>query len=309
MAFRPATTESPLVRLILIGLALLVLSLFLLLPLAAVFAEAFRRGWEVFLASLHDETALSAIKLTLLAAAISVPLNTLFGVAAAWLVTKFRFKGRAFLLSLIDLPFAVSPVIAGLVWVMIFGAKGWFPPTAMAEAFAPAARFAAWAAEYRGFAWLFSGLAEWLADPKIVFAFPGIVIATVFVTFPFVARELIPLMESQGSDQEEAAITLGARGWHVFFRITLPNIKWGLFYGVLLCNARAMGEFGAVSVVSGHIRGATNTLPLHIEVLYNEYQFSAAFACATLLAFLALVTLGMKSVVEHFSGHQSSGHK
>jgi sulfate transport system permease protein len=309
MALRPSTTESPLVRRILISTALLVLSLFLLLPLTAVFAEALRRGWEVFLASLHDEVALSAIHLTLMAAAISVPLNTLFGVSAAWLITKYRFKGRAFLLSLIDLPFAVSPVIAGLVWVMIFGSKGWLPPTAMAEALAPAARLIASLAEYDGFGWLLADLAAWLADPKIVFAFPGIVIATVFVTFPFVARELIPLMESQGSDQEEAAVTLGARGWQIFLRVTLPNIKWGLFYGVLLCNARAMGEFGAVSVVSGHIRGETNTLPLHIEVLYNEYQFSAAFACATLLAFLAIVTLGMKSLVEHLSGHQSSGHK
>lgn len=309
MALRPATTESPLVRLLLIGTALLVLSLFLLLPLAAVFAEALRRGWEVFLASLHDDAALSAIKLTLLAAAIAVPLNTIFGVAAAWLVTKYRFKGRAFLLSLIDLPFAVSPVIAGLVWVMIFGSKGWLPPAALADFLEPAARFTSWLAEYRGFGWLLADLSIWLDDPKIVFAFPGIVIATVFVTFPFVARELIPLMETQGSDQEEAAVTLGARGWQIFFRVTLPNIKWGLFYGVLLCNARAMGEFGAVSVVSGHIRGETNTLPLHIEVLYNEYQFSAAFACATLLAFLALVTLGLKSVVEHLSGHQSSGHK
>lgn len=279
MPYRPVTTESGPVRLLLIISALVVLSLFLLLPLFAVFAEALRRGWEVFFASLHEDAALSAIKLTLLAAGISVPLNTFFGLSAAWLVTKFRFKGRAFLLSLIDLPFAVSPVIAGLVWVMLFGAKGWFGPT----------------------------LAEY--DIKIIFALPGIVIATIFVTFPFVARELIPLMESQGSDQEEAAVTLGAKGWQIFFRVTLPNIKWGLFYGILLCNARAMGEFGAVSVVSGHIRGKTNTLPLHIEVLYNEYQFSAAFACATLLAFLALVTLGMKSVVEHFSGHGSAGHK
>ena len=279
MAYQPVTTESKFVRTLLIFAALGVLTLFLLLPLFAVFAEALRRGWEVFFASLHEDAALSAIKLTLLAAGVSVPLNTLFGLAVAWLVTKFRFKGRAFLLSLVDLPFAVSPVIAGLVWVMLFGAKGWFGPF----------------------------LAE--HDIKIIFALPGIIIATVFVTFPFVARELIPLMEAQGSDQEEAAVTLGANGWHIFRRVTLPNIKWGLFYGVLLCNARAMGEFGAVSVVSGHIRGKTNTLPLHIEVLYNEYQFSAAFACATLLAFLALVTLGMKSVVEHFSGHGAAGHK
>jgi sulfate/thiosulfate transport system permease protein len=278
MSHRSVTTESAPVRLLLIGTAIAFLALFLLLPLTAVFAEAFRKGWEVFLASLHEEAALSAIKLTLLAAGISVPLNTLFGVSAAWLVTKFKFRGRSLLISLIDLPFAVSPVIAGLVWVLLFGAKGWFGP---------------WLAEH---------------DIKIIFALPGIVIATVFVTFPFVARELIPLMESQGSDQEEAAVTLGANGWQVFFRVTLPNIKWGLLYGVLLCNARAMGEFGAVSVVSGHIRGETNTLPLHVEVLYNEYQFSAAFACATLLAFLALVTLGLKSAVEHFTGHQKSGH-
>ncbi len=309
MSQRSVTTESAVVRFLLIGAAVLVLSLFLLLPLAAVFVEAFRKGWEVFLASLHDEAAASAIKVTLLAAGISVPLNTLFGVSAAWLVTKFKFRGRSLLVSLIDLPFAVSPVIAGLVWVLLFGARGWFPQTAMADTFAPAARFTAWLAQHQGFGWLFSDFAIWLADPKIIFALPGIVIATTFVTFPFVARELIPLMESQGSDQEEAAVTLGASGWHVFFRVTLANIKWGLLYGVLLCNARAMGEFGAVSVVSGHIRGETNTLPLHVEVLYNEYQFSAAFACATLLAFLALVTLGMKSVVEHFTRHTSSDHK
>ena len=277
MAQRPVTTESAPVRWLLIGLAFAILTLFLLLPLAAVFIEAFRRGWEVFRAALTEDAALSAIKLTLLAAAISVPLNTVFGIAAAWLITKFRFKGRSFLLSLIDLPFAVSPVIAGLVFVLMFGAKGWFGP---------------WLREH---------------DIQIIFALPGIILATVFVTFPFVARELIPLMESQGSDQEEAAVTLGARGWQVFLRVTLPNIKWGLLYGVLLCNARAMGEFGAVSVVSGHIRGKTNTLPLHVEVLYNEYQFSAAFACAALLALLALVTLGLKSAVEHFTGHSAKG--
>ncbi len=277
MARRPVTTESAPVRWLLIGLAFAVLSLFLLLPLVAVFIEAFRRGWEVFAASLEEDAALSAIKLTLLAAFISVPLNTVFGLAAAWLVTKFRFKGRSFLLSLIDLPFAVSPVIAGLVFVLLFGAKGWFGP---------------WLQEH---------------DIKVIFALPGIVLATVFVTFPFVARELIPLMESQGSDQEEAAVTLGAHGWQIFRRVTVPNIKWGLLYGVLLCNARAMGEFGAVSVVSGHIRGKTNTLPLHVEVLYNEYQFSAAFACAALLALLALVTLGLKTAVEHFTGHSAKG--
>ncbi|MBK1881492.1 sulfate ABC transporter permease subunit CysW [Luteolibacter pohnpeiensis] len=244
------------------------LALFLFLPLAAVFAEALRKGWELFFASLHEEVALSAIKLTLITAAISVIANTIFGVSASWLITKFSFRGRSLLLTLIDLPFAVSPIIAGLVWIFLFGSKGWFGP---------------WLTEHQ---------------IQIIFALPGIIIATLFVTFPFVARELIPLMESQSNDQEEAAITLGASGWQVFLRVTLPNIKWGLLYGILLCNARAMGEFGAVSVVSGHIRGKTNTLPLHIEVLYNEYQFSAAFACATLLALLALVTLGLKSLVE-----------
>lgn len=277
MANRSVTTESAPVRWLLIGLAVVILTLFLLLPLAAVFIEAFRRGSEVFIKALTEDAALSAIKLTLLAAGISVPLNTGFGLAAAWLITKFRFKGRSFLLSLIDLPFAVSPVIAGLVFVLLFGARGWFGP------------------------WLKAN------DIHIIFALPGIILATVFVTFPFVARELIPLMESQGSDQEEAAVTLGARGWQIFRHVTLPNIKWGLLYGVLLCNARAMGEFGAVSVVSGHIRGKTNTLPLHVEVLYNEYQFSAAFACAALLALLALLTLGLKGLVEHLSGHSASG--
>jgi sulfate transport system permease protein len=278
MKNRPVTTESAMVRVLLITSAVIFLTMFLLMPLFAVFAEAFRRGWEVFLASLHDDAALSAIKLTLIAAAVSVPLNTVFGLCAAWLVTKFRFKGRAFLLSMIDLPFAVSPVIAGLVWVLLFGAQGWFGP---------------WLAEH---------------DIQIIFALPGIILATVFVTFPFVARELIPLMEAQGNDQEEAGVILGASGWQIFRRITLPNIKWGLLYGVLLCNARAMGEFGAVSVVSGHIRGKTNTLPLHVEVLYNEYQFSAAFACATLLAFLALLTLGLKSLLEQLSSHKAGGH-
>jgi sulfate transport system permease protein len=308
MANLQATTESKPVRILLIVSALTVLSLFLLLPLFAVFAEALRRGWEVFFASLTEEAAFSAIKLTLFTAAVCVPLNTLFGLSAAWLVTKFRFKGRSLLISLIDLPFAVSPVIAGLVWVMIFGSKGWLPPARMEEWFAPLASVAAKAASNETFGGLFAGIAEWLADPKIVFSTPGIIIATVFVTFPFVARELIPLMESQGSDQEEAAVTLGAGGLRIFLRVTLPNIKWGLLYGILLCNARAMGEFGAVSVVSGHIRGKTNTLPLHIEVLYNEYQFSAAFACATLLALLALITLGLKGLVEHLSGHVGKGH-
>ncbi|RYD67228.1 MAG: sulfate ABC transporter permease subunit CysW [Verrucomicrobiaceae bacterium] len=277
MAYRPVTTESALVRWLLIGLAFITLTLFLLLPLAAVFIEAFRRGADVLVKSLSEDAALSAVKLTLLAALVAVPLNTIFGVAAAWLITKFRFKGRTFLLALIDLPFAVSPVIAGLVFVLLFGARGWFGPFLQDN------------------------------DIQIIFAMPGIILATVFVTFPFVARELIPLMESQGSDQEEAAVTLGANGWQIFSRVTIPNIKWGLLYGVLLCNARAMGEFGAVSVVSGHIRGKTNTLPLHVEVLYNEYQFSAAFACAALLALLALVTLGLKTAVEHFTGHSAKG--
>ena len=276
MSLRPVTSESPPTRLLLISGALGFLCLFLLIPLGLVFVEAFRRGWDVFQASLTDRYALSAIRLTLLAAAIAVPLNTLFGLAAAWLITKFRFRARTVLLAMIDLPFAVSPVIAGLVWVLLFGASGWFGP---------------WLAEH---------------DVKIMFAAPGIVLATMFVTFPFVARELIPLMEMQGSDEEEAGVILGAGGWRIFRRITLPNIKWGLLYGVLLCNARAMGEFGAVSVVSGHIRGKTNTLPLHIEVLYNEYHFSAAFAAATLLALLALVTLATKSLLEHFLGHSSS---
>ena len=306
MANLQATTESKPVRFLLIVTALTVLTLFLLLPLFAVFAEALRRGWEVFFASLTEDAALSAIKLTLITAAVSVPLNTLFGLAAAWLVTKYRFKGRALLISLIDLPFAVSPVIAGLVWVMIFGTRGWLPPSLLSDWLAPLAALAHQAADNESFGGLFEGIAAWLADPKIVFATPGIIIATVFVTFPFVARELIPLMEAQGSDQEEAAVTLGAGGWSIFLRVTLPNIKWGLLYGILLCNARAMGEFGAVSVVSGHIRGQTNSLPLHIEVLYNEYQFSAAFACATLLALLALLTLGMKSLVEHISGHTTN---
>jgi sulfate/thiosulfate transport system permease protein len=277
MAYRSVTTESTPVRWLLIGLAFVILTLFLLLPLAAVFIEAFRRGAELFVKSLTEDAALSAIKLTLVAAFIAVPLNTIFGVAAAWLITKFRFKGRSFLLALIDLPFAVSPVIAGLVFVLLFGARGWFGPFLQEH------------------------------DIQIIFALPGIILATVFVTFPFVARELIPLMESQGSDQEEAAVTLGAHGWQIFRRVTIPNIKWGLLYGVLLCNARAMGEFGAVSVVSGHIRGKTNTLPLHVEVLYNEYQFSAAFACAALLALLALVTLGLKTAVEQFTGHSAKG--
>jgi sulfate transport system permease protein len=268
MSRRAVTTEPLWVKTLLITAACTVLTLFLILPLVAVFSEALRTGVGVFTAALTEPTALAAIKLTLLAAAVTVPLNTAFGLAAAWLVTKFRFKGRSFLIALIDLPFAVSPVIAGLVWILLVGSKGWFGP--------------------------------WLAENDIQIAFntPGIIIATIFVTFPFVARELIPLMETQGTDEEEAAVTLGAKGWQIFRRVTLPNIKWGLLYGILLCNARAMGEFGAVSVLSGHIRGKTVTLPLHVEMLYNEYQGAAAFSCASLLALLALVTLIIKDIIQ-----------
>jgi len=265
---RNATAEPPWVRRVLIGLALAFLTLFLFIPLATVFFEAFKKGWDVYLAAVTDDDALSAIKLTLIAAAISVPLNVVFGVAAAWCIAKFEFHGKSVLLTLIDLPFSVSPVVSGLIYVLVFGLQGW------------------------------SG--EWLRDHdlKVIFAVPGIVLATVFVTFPFVARELIPLMQAQGREQEEAATVLGASGWQMFWRVTMPNLKWALLYGVILCNARAMGEFGAVSVVSGHIRGQTNTMPLHIEILYNEYQFAAAFAVASLLASLALVTLGLKYLVE-----------
>ncbi|MFF0826710.1 sulfate ABC transporter permease subunit CysW [Brevibacillus sp. NPDC003359] len=261
-------TEPAYIRWTLIIVALLFLGLFLILPLVAVFTEAFRQGAEVFMASITEEETLSAVKLTLLVAAISVPLNVTFGIAAAWAIAKFSFRGKNVLLTLIDLPFAVSPVIAGLIFVLLFGSQGVAAPL----------------------------LAAW--DFKIIFEVPGIVLATTFVTFPFVARELIPVMEAQGRDEEEAAVSLGASGWKTFLRVTLPNVKWGLLYGVILCNARAMGEFGAVSVVSGHIRGMTNTLPLHVEILYNEYQFAAAFAVATLLAALALVTLILKSLIE-----------
>ncbi|RNF31153.1 sulfate/thiosulfate transporter permease subunit [Massilia aurea] len=256
------------VRISLIAVALIFLTLFLFIPLAAVFTEALKKGWEVYVESVIDADALSAIKLTLIAAAVSVPLNLVFGVAAAWAIAKFEFRGKSILLTLIDLPFSISPVIAGLMYVLVFGASGWFGP---------------WLAEH---------------DIKILFAVPGIVLATVFITFPFVARELIPLMQQQGTEEEEAALVLGASGWSTFWRVTMPNIKWGLLYGVILCNARAMGEFGAVSVVSGHIRGETNTMPLHVEILYNEYNFTAAFAVASLLALLALVTLAIKSFIE-----------
>jgi sulfate transport system permease protein len=265
---KAGTTEAAWVRYTLLTVALVFLLLFLVLPLAAVFTEALRKGAGAYLEALQEPDAWSAIKLTLLTAVIAVPLNLVFGIAASWAIAKFDFWGKSFLTTLVDLPFSVSPVVAGLVYVLLFGASGWFGPWLQAH------------------------------DMKIVFAVPGIVLATVFVTFPFVARELIPLMQAQGNDEEQAAIVLGATGWQTFWYVTLPNIKWGLLYGVILTNARAMGEFGAVSVVSGHIRGQTNTLPLHVEILYNEYQSVAAFAVASLLAILALVTLVIKSVAE-----------
>jgi sulfate transport system permease protein len=262
------TTEPAWVRYTLIGIALTFMFLFLVLPLAAVFTEALRKGVDAYWEALKEPDAWSAIRLTFITALIAVPLNLVFGVAAAWAIAKYEFTGKAFLTTLVDLPFSVSPVVAGLIYVLMFGAQGWFGPWLQAH------------------------------DIKIIFAVPGIVLATVFVTFPFIARELIPLMQAQGNEEEQAAIVLGATGWQTFWYVTLPNIKWGLIYGVILCNARAMGEFGAVSVVSGHIRGQTNTMPLHVEILYNEYQSAAAFAVASLLALLALVTLVIKSVVE-----------
>jgi len=263
-----ATGEPALVRWILTGVAVVFLTLFIFVPLAIVFSQALAKGMGVYWASLQTPDAMAAIRLTLLAAVIAVPLNVVFGVAAAWAIGKFDFFGKSLLITLIDLPFSVSPVVSGLIYVLLFGLQGVLGP--------------------------------WLArhDLQIIFAVPGIVLATIFVTFPFVARELIPLLQAQGQEEEEAAIALGASGWQTFFRVSLPNIKWGLLYGVILCNARAMGEFGAVSVVSGHIRGRTNTMPLHVEILYNEYQFAAAFAVASLLALLALVTLVAKTVVE-----------
>lgn len=263
-----STRESRGVTLLLLAIGLGYLVLFLGLPLVAVFIEAFRKGLDVFWAALKEPDAISAIKLTLLTAAIAVPLNLVFGIAAAWAIAKFEFRGKSVLITLIDLPFAVSPVVSGLIYVLLFGASGWFGP---------------WLQEH---------------DIKLIFAVPGIVLATVFVTFPFIARELIPLMQAQGKEEEEASVSLGASGWQTFWHVTLPNIKWGLLYGVILCNARAMGEFGAVSVVSGHIRGMTNTMPLHVEILYNEYNLAAAFAVASLLALLALLTLVVKAAVE-----------
>jgi len=263
-----ATAEPTWIRWTLIAIVLLFLGLFLFLPLAAVFTEALRKGYGAYLSALAEPDALSAIKLTFIAAGIALPLNLVFGIAAAWVITKFEFRGKSLLITLIDLPFAVSPVVAGLIYVLVFGLQGWF--------------------------------GGWLSDHdlKVIFAIPGIVLATTFVTFPFVARELIPLMQAQGKDEEEAALVLGASGWQILWKVTLPNVKWGLLYGFILTNARAMGEFGAVSVVSGHIRGMTNTLPLHVEILYNEYNYAAAFAVASVLALLALVTLALKSYIE-----------
>ncbi|MBX3420913.1 MAG: sulfate ABC transporter permease subunit CysW [Pirellulaceae bacterium] len=264
-----AACKDPLwLKLLLIGISLGFLGLLLILPLSLVFMEACREGWQTYVRSIRDPAAISAIKLTLLTTAISLPLNTLFGLTASWAIAKFEFRGKSFLITLIDLPFAVSPVISGLIYILIFGMHGWLGPTLLKH------------------------------DIQIIFAVPGIVLATLFVTFPFVARELIPLMQEQGTEEEQAAISLGANGWQTFIRVTFPNIKWGLLYGVIICNARAMGEFGAVSVVSGHIRGKTNTLPLHVEILYNEYNVAAAFAMASLLAILGLITLVLKTVLE-----------
>jgi sulfate transport system permease protein len=265
---RRVTAEPPLVRWLLIGVALVFLGLFLVVPLAAVFTEAFAKGVGYYFHSFNDANTLAAIKLTFIAAGIAVPLNCVFGVAAAWAIAKFDFRGKTVLITLIDLPFSVSPVVSGMIYVLLFGAQGLVGPWFIAH------------------------------NIQIIFAVPGIVLATIFVTFPFVARELIPLMQAQGRTEEEAAHVLGANGWQTFWRVTMPNIKWGLIYGVILCNARAMGEFGAVSVVSGHIRGQTNTIPLHVEILYNEYNFVGAFAVASLLTFLAIVTLVLKTWVE-----------
>ena len=265
---RAGVSDPPWVRRLLIGVALLYLALMLFVPLGAVFFEALRKGFGAYVTALRDPDALASIRLTLLVAAIALPCNLVFGVSAAWAIAKFDFRGKNLLITLIDLPFAVSPVVSGLIYVLVFGAQGWLGPWLQAH------------------------------HLKVIFAVPGIVLATIFITFPFVARELIPLMQAQGTEEEESAVVLGANGWQTFWHVTLPNIKWGLLYGVILCNARAMGEFGAVSVVSGHIRGKTNTMPLHVEILYNEYNFVAAFAVASLLALLALATLVIKNAVE-----------
>lgn len=279
MKRRDPIAPSPAVKWLLVAVAMAFLLLNLALPLVTVFVEAFAKGWDAYRVAITEPDALAAVRLTLLVAAISVPLNVVIGLAASWAVAKFDFRGKALLISLIDLPFSVSPVVAGLIYVLLFGLQGWLGP------------------------WLREN------DIQIIFAVPGIVLATVFITFPFVARELIPLMQEQGRDDEEAALSLGANGWQTFARVTLPNIRWGLLYGVLLCNARAMGEFGAVSVVSGHIRGLTNTMPLHVEILYNEYNFVASFAVASLLAGLALVTLVIKSLLEWRYADQLTGAK
>jgi sulfate/thiosulfate transport system permease protein len=269
-----ATSEPFFVRWVLIAIALAFLGLFLFLPLGVVFYTAFQKGASYYFQTFHDPDTLAAIRLTLLAAAISVPLNVVFGVAAAWVIGKFEFVGKGLLITLIDLPFSVSPVVSGLIYVLLFGLQGLLGP------------------------WLIAH------DIRIIFAVPGIVLATIFVTFPFVARELLPMIQAQGNDEEEAALTLGASGWQTFFKVTLPNVKWALLYGAILCNARAMGEFGAVSVVSGHIRGLTDTMPLHIEILYNDYQYVPAFAAASLLALLALMTLLVKTIVEWKASQQ-----
>jgi sulfate transport system permease protein len=280
MSTRSATEDHPVTRIALTLAAIAFIALFLVLPLVSVFSQALAQGWETALAAIDEPDALAAIRLTLIVAIIAVPLNMVFGLAASWAIAKFDFRGKNILITLIDLPFSISPVVSGLVYVLIFGMQGWLGP--------------------------------WLRDHdiKVIFALPGIVLATIFVTFPFVARELIPLMTDQGREEEEAAVSLGASGWSTFRRVTLPNIKWGLLYGVLLCNARAMGEFGAVSVVSGHIRGLTNTMPLHVEVLYNDYQYVGAFAVASLLAALALVTLTLKSFLEwRYAGEIAANHR
>ena len=269
--FHRGISEPRYVRILLTATACVFLSLFLLLPLVVVFTEAFKKGVEFYLDAINEPDAAAAIRLTLIAAGIAVPLNLIFGVTAAWAISKFQFPGKSFLITLIDLPFSVSPVISGLVFVLLFGLQGWLGP---------------WLSEH---------------NIKIIFAVPGIVLATIFVTFPFVARELIPLMQALGNEEEEAARTLGAGGWQTFWRVTLPNIKWGLLYGVILCNARAMGEFGAVSVVSGHVRGSTNTIPLHAEILYNEYNGTAAFAIASLLTLLSLMTIVLKALIDQKS--------
>ena len=277
--YNPSTREPNWVKWSILILSLAFFGLFLLLPLVSVFTEALRKGFAVYLQAITQPDTLSVMRLTLLAAAIAIPLNVVFGVAAAWAIAKFEFRGKQLLTTLIDLPFSVSPVVVGLMYVLVFGVNGWFGPWLVAH------------------------------DLKVIFAVPGIILATVFVTFPFIARELIPLMQAQGSDAEEAAVSLGASGWQTFWYVTLPNIKWGLLYGVILCNARAMGEFGAVSVVSGHLRGQTTTLPLQVEILYNEYQFSAAFAVASLLALLALLTLVIKLYVEWRARNEQAAAK